>query len=220
MSHHSTQLLIIDPQNDFCDLPDNWLPAYSNPGMHPEPILAPVLPVSGAHEDMLRLAGWIAAHAAGIDQITITLDSHQSYDIAHPAFWQQRNGASITPFTQITAAQVRAGEFAPRNSVELARTLAVNTLVFGQLFYLFNSRHLRSSSLRRDTLLANRVAWGAAVVLLWLQITYVYAPFMHRLFASAPLSPWLWLIPAGIGLAVFFAVELEKKVVARRVLNR
>ena len=105
-------------------------------------------------------------------------------------------------------------------SLELARTLAVNTLVFGQLFYLFNSRHLRSSSLRRDTLLANRVAWGAAVVLLWLQITYVYAPFMHRLFASAPLSPWLWLIPAGIGLAVFFAVELEKKVVARRILNR
>ena len=105
-------------------------------------------------------------------------------------------------------------------SLELARTLAVNTLVFGQLFYLFNSRHLRTSSLRRDTLLANRVAWGAAVVLLWLQITYVYAPFMHRLFASAPLSPWLWLIPAGIGLAVFFAVELEKKVMARRVLNR
>ena len=89
-------------------------------------------------------------------------------------------------------------------SLELARTLAVNTLVFGQLFYLFNSRHLRSSSLRRDTLLANRVAWGAAAVLLWLQITYVYAPFMHRLFASAPLSPWLWLIPAGIGLAVLF----------------
>ncbi|NLB06681.1 MAG: cation-transporting P-type ATPase [Desulfobulbaceae bacterium] len=105
-------------------------------------------------------------------------------------------------------------------SLELARTLAVNTLVFGQLFYLFNSRHLRTSSLRRDTLLANRVAWGAAVVLLWLQITYVYAPFMHTLFGSAPLAPWLWLIPVGIGAAVFFLVELEKKVVARRVLNR
>ena len=74
--------------------------------------------------------------------------------------------------------------------VRLARTLAVNTLVFGQLFYLFNSRHPRTSSLRRDTLLANRVAWGAAVVLLWLQITYVYAPFMHTLFGSAPLAPW------------------------------
>ena len=105
-------------------------------------------------------------------------------------------------------------------SLELARTLAVNTLVFGQLFYLFNSRHLRTSSLRRDTLLANRVAWGAAVVLLWLQITYVYAPFMHTLFGSAPLAPWLWLIPVGIGAAVFLLVELEKKVVARRILNR
>ena len=57
MSTDRTQLLIIDPQNDFCDLPDNWLPAYSHPGQHPEPVLAPVLPVYGAHQDMLRLAG-------------------------------------------------------------------------------------------------------------------------------------------------------------------
>jgi cardiolipin synthase A/B len=32
----------------------------------------------------------------------------------------------------------------------LARTLAVNTLVFGQVFYLFNSRFLRESSLRLE----------------------------------------------------------------------
>jgi Ca2+-transporting ATPase len=102
-------------------------------------------------------------------------------------------------------------------SLDLARTLAVNTLVLGQLFYLFNSRHLRSSSLRRDTLLANRVAWGAAVVLLWLQITYVYAPFMHTLFGSASLSPLLWAIPVGIGLIMFLLVELEKKLVARNL---
>ena len=124
MSTHRTQLLIIDPQNDFCDLPDNWLPAYSNPGQHPDAIQAPVLPVAGAHEDMLRLADWISANAAHIDQITVTLDSHQSYDIAHPAFWQQGNGTAVNPFTQITAALVRAGEFAPRNRDELARTLA------------------------------------------------------------------------------------------------
>ncbi|MDX9841913.1 MAG: cation transporting ATPase C-terminal domain-containing protein, partial [Desulfobulbus sp.] len=82
---------------------------------------------------------------------------------------------------------------------------------------LFNSRHLRSSSLRRDTLLANRVAWGAAVILLWLQITYVYAPFMHTLFGSASLSPLLWAIPVGIGMVMFLLVELEKKLVARNL---
>lgn len=123
MSKPSTQLLIIDPQNDFCDLPDNWIPAPTQSS----PCAAPVLPVTGAHQDMLRLSAWIEANSASLAQITVTLDSHQSYDIAHPAFWQKRNdgdGAAVNPFTQITAAQVRAGDFAPRNSAELERTLA------------------------------------------------------------------------------------------------
>ena len=124
MSTNRTQLLIIDPQNDFCDLPDNWLPNYSGASQHPDAIQAPVLPVAGAHQDMLRLARWIDANAAGIGQITVTLDSHQNYDIAHPAFWQQGNGTAVKPFTQITAAQVRAGDFTPRNAAELPRTLA------------------------------------------------------------------------------------------------
>jgi hypothetical protein len=58
-----------------------------------------------------------------LDQITITLDSHQAYDIAHPAFWQQRDGRAVLPFTPITAAQVRAGDYAPRNAAERERTL-------------------------------------------------------------------------------------------------
>ena len=123
MSKPSTQLLIIDPQNDFCDLPDNWIPAPTQSSAQ----VAPVLPVAGAHEDMLRLSAWIEANSTSLSQITVTLDSHQSYDIAHPAFWQKRNdgdGAAVNPFTQITAAQVRAGDFAPRNSAELERTLA------------------------------------------------------------------------------------------------
>lgn len=120
MSKTSTQLLIIDPQNDFCDLPDNWIPAPTQSSAQ----VAPVLPVAGAHNDMLRLSAWIEANSANLAQITVTLDSHQSYDIAHPAFWQKRDDTAVSPFTQITAAQVRAGDFAPRNSAELERTLA------------------------------------------------------------------------------------------------
>lgn len=120
MSNPGTQLLIIDPQNDFCDLPHHWTPAPIEGATR----TAPVLPVTGAHQDMLRLSAWIEANSASLSQITVTLDSHQSYDIAHPAFWQQRDGSAVHPFTQITAAQVRAGDFAPRNRVELERTLA------------------------------------------------------------------------------------------------
>ena len=59
-------LLIIDPQNDFCDLPAESLPSG----------FAPSLPVTGAHQDMLRVAQLIRDGGAGLTQISVTLDAH------------------------------------------------------------------------------------------------------------------------------------------------
>ena len=115
-----TQLLIIDPQNDFCDLPADWCPASPATGLQ----LAPSLPVRGAHDDMLRLAHFMDQASAGLSAITVTLDSHYRFDIAHPVFWQGSNGQPVAPFTQITAAQVRAGDYAPRNAEALPRVMA------------------------------------------------------------------------------------------------
>jgi magnesium-transporting ATPase (P-type) len=102
--------------------------------------------------------------------------------------------------------------------VELARTLAVNTLVCGQAFYLFNSRFLRESSLSFSRLFTNRVVWLAVGVLAVLQLVFVYAPFMHRLFGSTALELRHWLVPLGIGLAVFLLVEAEKGHLPRGML--
>ena len=113
------QLLIIDPQNDFCDLPAAHCPSDPHTGQR----LAPALPVQGAHADMQRLAGFIEAAGAALDDIAVTLDSHHRLDVAHPTFWQAGSGAAVTPFTPITAAQVRAGEFRPRDPTALARSL-------------------------------------------------------------------------------------------------
>lgn len=119
MALRSLHLLIIDPQNDFCDLPANYRPL--DPFGHS---LAPSLPVAGAHADMQRLAELIDAGRAGLSGITVTLDSHQRLDIGHPAFWQDAAGAAIPPFTQISAAEVRAGTYQPRLTQALPRTLA------------------------------------------------------------------------------------------------
>ncbi|MDI6616981.1 MAG: HAD-IC family P-type ATPase, partial [Syntrophaceae bacterium] len=99
--------------------------------------------------------------------------------------------------------------------LELARTLAVNTLVCGQAVYLFNSRYLHESSLRMERLFANRMAWVAVGVLAVLQLTFVYAPFMQRWFGSA--SPELrhWLIPLAIAAGAFLLIEAEKAVTRR-----
>ncbi len=94
----------------------------------------------------------------------------------------------------------------------LARTLAVNTLVAGQLFYLFNCRKIKSSSIGKG-FLNNKYAFIAAGALVLLQIFFVYTPFMNTFFNSAPIETSLWLYPLGAGIAVFLLVELEKYIV-------
>jgi nicotinamidase/pyrazinamidase len=120
----STHLLIIDPQNDFCDLPPGYCTTDPLTGLQTQP----ALPVVGAHDDMLRLASFIRVASEKITDITLTLDSHHRVDIAHPTFWQKceggADGSAVAPFTQITAAQVRAGQYAPHQAAVLPRTLA------------------------------------------------------------------------------------------------
>lgn len=99
--------------------------------------------------------------------------------------------------------------------IELARTLAVNTLVVGQAFYLINSRFLAESSMSLASLRTNPKIWIALGVLTVLQLSFVYAPFMQTWFHSAPLEARHWLIPMGIGLAVFLIVESEKAILRR-----
>lgn len=84
------ELLIIDAQNDFCE---------------PEGALY----VKGAEEDCLRLASFIGKNRSEIEGITITLDSHHLYDIAHPLYWENQQGEHPEPFTLITVKDVEQG---------------------------------------------------------------------------------------------------------------
>jgi nicotinamidase-related amidase len=113
-------LLIIDPQNDFCDLP----PSYCPPNPAEGKPHAPALPVPGAHADMQRLAALIRQGQQGLGAISVTLDSHHRFDIAHPTFWLAAGGQAVPPFTEIAAADVRAGRFMPRDPSALPRVLA------------------------------------------------------------------------------------------------
>lgn len=116
MAKRRLHLLIIDPQNDFCDLPPGAL--------QPGPSQSPALPVPGAHADLLRLSELIDQSQDGLTDITVTLDTHRRLDIAHPGFWVQGDGSAVAPFTQITVRDVRSGAFAPRLPGALERVLA------------------------------------------------------------------------------------------------
>lgn len=88
-------LIVIDGQKDFCA-----------PGG--------ALYVPGAEEDMLRLSTWIKTNAAELDDIFVSLDSHQPMHIAHPSFWQDANGKMVSPFTLITYQDIMDGKYTPR----------------------------------------------------------------------------------------------------------
>lgn len=85
----NTSLLIIDAQNDFCDLP-------------PYATYTPSLPINGAHQDCLRLADWIQRNAKQIDEVVVSLDSHHVNDLAHALLWCDQHGQAVAPFTEVT----------------------------------------------------------------------------------------------------------------------
>jgi magnesium-transporting ATPase (P-type) len=96
----------------------------------------------------------------------------------------------------------------------VARTIAVNTLAAGQLFYLFNCRKIRQSSLSSG-FFSNRYAFLAVAALAVLQLLFVYVPFMNTFFDTAPIEGTYWLYSLAAGLVVFALVELEKFIVRR-----
>lgn len=91
----NTQLLIIDPQNDFIDQP------------------RAALPVAGAAQDMQRLAGFVTKHNDALTGVTVTLDTHAAYDIAHPTWWRDADGAHPAPMSPITLQDVQSGRWTP-----------------------------------------------------------------------------------------------------------
>jgi magnesium-transporting ATPase (P-type) len=95
-------------------------------------------------------------------------------------------------------------------SLELARTLAVNTLVVGEAFYLFNTRYLTASALNLAALTGNRYAVIATLVVLLFQLLFTYAPPMQMLFHTTGLDALHWLLIFAVGLVVFLLVEVEK----------
>jgi len=100
------RLLVIDPQNDFIDIP------------------GAALPVPGADADMSRLAAFVDRMGEHIEDIIVTLDSHASIGIERTTFWVDGQGQPLAPFTLVQALDVRAGRCLPRDTGRLSDVLA------------------------------------------------------------------------------------------------
>lgn len=99
--------------------------------------------------------------------------------------------------------------------IEFARTMVVNMLVVGEIFYLFNVRYLTIGSVTWRGILGTPVVLLAISVVTIGQLAFVYAPFMNQAFGSSPLEFVDGALVIALGAALLVVLEAEKQLLRR-----
>ena len=99
-------------------------------------------------------------------------------------------------------------------SLAEARTAAVNLFVAIELLYLFSCRSLTGRG-RRPGVFTNRWVVVGVTLQVLAQAAFTYLPFLNDTFRTAPLDLGTWALIAGLALAAWAVVAVDKRV--RRV---
>ncbi|CAA7620773.1 cation-transporting P-type ATPase [Magnetospirillum sp. SS-4] len=100
--------------------------------------------------------------------------------------------------------------------IAAARTVAVNTLVMGEVVYLLNVRRMNSPAVTRRGLSVSRPAIIAIVMVLAWQMLFTYAPPMQAVFDSAALGWAAWGRILAAATVLFVVIEVEKAIMSKR----
>ena len=106
-------------------------------------------------------------------------------------------------------------EQAQGGSVETCRTIAVNALVMGEIWYLFNCRYLLTPALSYKGLFGNPYVLLAISGLVVIQLLFTYHPLLQQLFGTAAIDPAAWTKVMLFGVLLFLVVEAEKHLISR-----
>ncbi|CAM3679279.1 cation-transporting P-type ATPase [Vibrio aerogenes] len=96
--------------------------------------------------------------------------------------------------------------------IELARTMALNTLVVMEIFQLFFIRNIHGTSLTWDAVKGTKVVWAVVLAVTVAQFAITYLPPLQTVFATAPIPFWDDVLIIGIGIALFVIIETEKQI--------
>ncbi len=103
-------------------------------------------------------------------------------------------------------------------ALETARTMAVSAVVAAEMFYLINSRHIFGSVISYEGLFGNLYVPVVIAACAVLQLMYVHAGPLQKIFGSTDLTAGEWLKVGLAGALVFLVAEVEKAV--QRRFNR
>ena len=137
---------------------------------------------------------------------------------ASHAGWRGLAGEGATPAGQgVLEATFDAFVRAVQRTDPAARhdSVAVNTLVAMEVFYLFSVRYLKSPSFTWQGVQGTPLVLLSVGAVWLLQLLFTYAPFMNVLFESRPLGWRVGVAIVAAGAAVLVILELEKAVLRR-----
>ncbi len=116
---------------------------------------------------------------------------------------------AIGIFGQFTLAQAQG------LGVDAARTMALNTLVAMEVFYLFSVRYRHGGALSWRGIQGTPAVLGAVALVVALQAVFTYLPLMQGLFDTVALSPWHVAQCALAGVALLLLLEGERALARR-----
>ncbi len=111
-----------------------------------------------------------------------------------------------------------AWERANGSDLEVARTVAVNTLVVFEAFYLLSCRSLRGWAFESGSLAGSGPAVLAIGLVLAFQLLFTYTSPFQLMFGTRPLDGDAWARIVLVAVSVLLLVEVEKGVL--RHVNR
>jgi len=97
-------------------------------------------------------------------------------------------------------------------SENLARTMALNTLVVLEIFHLFFIRNMYGPSLTWKAICGTRVIWISVIAVTIGQFAITYVPWLQSVFETEAIGLLDGLLIIAVGIIMFSVIEIEKQI--------
>lgn len=163
---------------------------------------------------------WLNLVTNGIQDVALAFEPGEKGVLKRPP--RPRGEGIISPLlwerTAIAGTVMAAGtlllfllELQGDASIERARTVALTTIVFFQIFHVGNSRSEHLSAFAKSPF-SNRFLFIGTAVALAVHIGALYFPPTRYILRIEPLDLWMWPRMIAVALSVIVAVEIHKLV--------
>ncbi len=98
------------------------------------------------------------------------------------------------------------------HSLQLAQTMAMNTVVVLEIFNLFFVRNLHGTSLTWAAIRGTRVIWAVVIAVTLAQFAVTYLPALQEVLGTRAVPLGDGIVVVGVGVVFFAILEIEKQI--------